>query len=100
MVVRRDALNEVALRWFVLLRPILLRPILLLLALILLSTPTGLQAQQPGSAQGSPEPAQDEAVDAEYNHEFAQRDFHDFWSDKPIILNIIDRGTLFNYCQR
>ncbi len=66
MVVRRDALTEVLLLGLILLGPILL-------ALILLSIPTGLQAQQRGSAQGNIEPAQDETVDAAYNHEFAPR---------------------------
>ena len=66
MVVRRNALTEVLLLG------------LILLGLILLSTPPGLQAQVTGSAQGGTEPAQDETVDAEavdteYDHEFAAR---------------------------
>ena len=61
MVVRRDARTEVLLLGLLLLGP------------ILLSTPTGLQAQQRGPAQGSTEPAQEETVDAEYDHEFAAR---------------------------
>ena len=66
MVVRRNALTEVLLLGLILLGP------------ILLSTPPGLKAQVTGSAQGGTEPAQDEtvdaeAVDAEYDHEFAAR---------------------------
>ena len=44
-----------------------------LLGLILLSTRMDLRAQAPGSAQGSTEPAQDETVDADYDHELAAR---------------------------
>ena len=66
MVVRRNALTEVLLLGLILLGP------------ILLSTPPGLHAQVTGSAQRGTEPAQDEtvdaeAVDAEYDHEFAAR---------------------------
>jgi hypothetical protein len=61
MVVRSDALTEILLLGLILFGP------------ILLSTPPGLQAQQRGSAQGSTDPAQDETVEADYNHEFAPR---------------------------
>ena len=74
MVVRRDTLTEVtcrsvgvssfARRVFVGLN---------LLALILLSAPLGVWAQAPGSGQESPEPAPEETVDAEYDHESAPR---------------------------
>ena len=46
---------------------------LILLGTILPSTPLGLQAQDVESDQGSTEPAQEETVDADYDHESAAR---------------------------
>ena len=74
MVADRHTLPEVpgqGVGWSSLARPFFIG--LITLALILLSTPPGLQAQQRGSDQGSTEPAQEQTVDAEYDHEFAAR---------------------------
>ena len=74
MVVRRDTLTEVACPCVG--PSSLALPVfhgLILLALILLSTPLGVWAQVPEAGQESTEPAPEETVDAEYDHDSAAR---------------------------
>ena len=72
MIVRRDALAEITGRCLDL-SSLAHRLLLILLGPILLSSPEGLRAQGVGGNQGGPEPAPEETVNAEYDHDSAAR---------------------------